>query len=224
MSKARIIRIAVFVAGIYFVGQFLLIGVSSDIDTDFFKKVTPVFTDVLIVIGVFAIGVGLVNIFMVHMHRIIRGRPNWEHSIVLFVGFFAMMTFAILKWTGPQPAPGQPFQGAGGLFDYMITRVMVHMNSTIYSFLAFYVASASLRAFRVRGVESAVMMVAALVVLLAKPPETWSPALGQVREWMDNYINAAVFRALQFGTFLGTITVGLRMWLGIERGKMLEVD
>ena len=216
-------RIAVFVAGIYFVGQFLLIGVSKSIDAGFFKKVTPVFTDVLIVIGVFSIGVGLVNIFMVHTRRIVHRRPNWEHSIVLFVGFFTMMTFAILKWTGAQPEPGQPFEGSAGLFDYMITRVMVHMNSTIYSFLAFFVTSASLRAFRVRGFESAVMMVAAVVVFLAKPPETWFPAVGHVREWMDNYINAAVFRALIFGMFLGTITVGLRMWLGIERGKMFEV-
>ena len=223
MSKTRIIRTTVLVAGIYFVAQFLMKGVSLKIDEEFFKKVTPVFTNVLIVIGVFTVGVGLVNIFMVHTHRIVRRRPNWEHSIVLFVGFFTMMTFAVLKWTGPQPAPGQPFEGTGGLFDYMVLRIMVHMNSTIYSFLAFYVTSASLRAFRVRGLESGVMMVAAVVVLVSKTPETGFPAVAQMREWMDDRLNTAVFRALTFGTILGGITVALRMWLGIEKGKMFDV-
>jgi len=224
MSKTRIIRLTVLIAGIYFVAQFLLTGISTGIDEEFFEKVTPVFTDVLIVIGVFAIGVGLVNIFMVHSHRILRLKPNWEHSIVLFVGFFTMMTFAVLKWTGPQPDPGQPFAGAGGLFDWVVLRIMVHMNSTIYSFLAFFVTSASLRAFRIRGLESAVMMVAAVIVLLSKAPETSVPVIAQTRDWMDNTINTAVFRALTFGTILGGITVALRMWLGIEKGKMFEAS
>jgi len=222
MSKERIIRTTILVAGIYFIVEFLIKGISSGVDNGFFKKVTPVFTDVLIVIGLFAIGIGLVNIFMLHSHRIIRFRPNWEHSIVLFVGFFTVMTFAVLKWTGPQPPPGQPHVGAGNLFDYVVTKILVHMNSTIYSFLAFFVTSAALRAFRVRGLESAVMMVSAVIVLSAMAPETSFPFLAQFREWMDAKINTAVFRALTFGMILGGITVAMRMWLGIERGAMFE--
>ncbi|MBN1917808.1 MAG: hypothetical protein JW889_07865 [Verrucomicrobia bacterium] len=222
MNKGRIIRTAILVSGIYFVLEFLIRGTSASIDTGFFGKVTPVFTDVLIVIGIFSFGVGLVNIFMLHAHRIIRLRPNWEHSIVLFAGFFTMLTFAILRWTGPQPAPGQPYEGAGYLFDYVVTKIMIHMNSTIYSFLAFYATSAALRAFRVRGLESAVMMVSAVIVLLSMAPETSFPALSNVRDWIDAKINTAVFRALTFGMILGGITVQMRMWLGIEQGGLFK--
>ena len=222
MTKTRIMRTTVLVAGIYFILEFLLRAVSKSLDKGFFDKVTPVFTDVLIVIGVFAVGVGIVNVFMVHLRRIIRVRPNWEHSIVLLVAFFTIMTFAVLRWTGPQPVPGQPYEGLGGLFDYVITKILIHMNSTIYSFLAFFVTSAALRAFRVRGLESAVMMVAAVIVLLSMAPETSFPLLARVREWMDAKLNSAVFRALTFGMILGGITVAMRVWLGIERGAMFE--
>jgi hypothetical protein len=223
MTKGRIIRTTVLVAGIYFIVEFLLRGIwPTSVDKGFFDKVNPVFTDVLIVIGIFAVGVGIVNIFMVHVHRIVHLRPSWEHSIVLLFAFFTIMTFAVLKWTGPQPLPGQPYEGRGGLFDYVITKIMVHMNSTIYSFLAFFATSAALRAFRVRGLESAVMMVAAVIVLLSMAPETSFPLLAGVREWMDAKLNAAVFRALTFGMILGGITVAIRIWLGIERGGMFE--
>jgi len=225
MNKARIIRLTVLIAGIYFVVVFLIGGIWKDsLDEKVFGKITPVYTDVIRVIALFAIGVGVVNIFMVHTHRIVRGRPNWEHSIVLLSAFIVMFTFAILKWTGTQPEPGQPYEGVAGLFDYVVTRIMVHMNSTIYSFLAFFVASAALRAFRVRGLESAVMMAGAVIVLLSMAPETAFPFLFEVRERLDLWLNTAVFRALTFGMYLGTITVALRMWLGIERSALFEAS
>jgi uncharacterized protein YjeT (DUF2065 family) len=224
MSKERIIRTTILVAGIYFIVEFLLKGTWKSFDKQYFDKITPVFTNVLIVVGLFAIGVGLVNIFMLHSHRIIRLRPNWEHSIVLFVAFGVMLTFGILKLAAPKPEGGQAYTGAAALFDYVVVRIMVHMNSTIYSFLAFFVTSAALRAFRVRGLESAVMMVSAVIVLLAMAPETSFPFLAQFREWMDLKLNAAVFRALTFGMILGGITVSMRMWLGIERGSMFEAS
>ena len=113
-------------------------------------------------------------------------------------------------------------QHVGDIFEFIITRIQVHMNSTIYSFLAFFVTSAALRAFRVRGTESAIMMVAAVIVLLSNAPETNFPVISEVREWLDLNLNAAVFRALQFGMLLGSITVSLRTWLGIERGALFE--
>lgn len=223
MSKERIIRTTILVAGIYFIAEFLMRGViSKNFDTEYFDKITKVFSNVLIVISMFAVGLGLVNVVMLHGHRIIRMRPNWEHSIVMFVAFATMLTFGILKLRAPKPPGGEAYTGAAALFDYVVLGIMVHMNSTIYSFLAFFVTSAALRAFRVRGLESAVMMASAVIVLLSMAPETSFPFLGRFRSWMDLKLNAAVFRALTFGMILGGITVSMRMWLGIERGSMFE--
>jgi len=220
MNRTRIIRGTVLVAGIYFVVVFLLKEVSSTLDAKVFERITPVYTDIVRVIGIFGVGVGVANIFMVHVHRIIRVRQHWEYSIVLIVSFLTIFAFGILKWLGPTRVGADPAR----LFNYVVTEILIHMNSTIYSFLAFFVASAALRAFRVRGLESAIMMVAAVVVLLAMTPETARiPYISEAREWIDEAITASVFRALQFGMILGGITVALRTWLGIERSALFEV-
>lgn len=222
MSKTRIIRIVVFIAGIYFVAVFLTQGIHGGFDKKRVEPTTKIYTDVVKVLGMFAIGVGVFNIFMVHTRRVVRLRKNWEYSIVLLLAFLIVFTSAILRWIGPTSSPDTPVQHIGDIFEFIITRVQVHMNSTIYSFLAFFVTSAALRAFRVRGAESAIMMVAAVVVLLSNAPETSVPVIAEVREWIDLNLNAAVFRALQFGMLLGSITVSLRTWLGIERGALFE--
>jgi hypothetical protein len=220
MNKTRIIRAVVLVAGIYFVLLFMVEKIHGGVDEEVFKPITKVYSNVIRVIGIFAVGLGITNIFMVHTHRIVRLRQNWEYSIVLLASFFIVFSAAILSWFGATRV-GE----FAGVFEYIITKILVHMNSTIYSFLAFFVASSALRAFRVHGLESAVMMAAAVVVLAACAPETAAiPFVSDLREWIDAYVNAAVFRALQFGMLLGMITVALRTWLGIERSALFEVQ
>ena len=222
MSKTAIIRATVLVAGIYFMVVFLVEGIHGGVDKEFFEPATKIYTDILNVLGMFGIGLGIINIFMIHVHRIVRFQKDWGLSVVLLATFLGVFAFGILSWIGPKSSPDQPVQYVGDVFNYLVTKIQVHLQSTIYSFLAFYVASAALRAFRVRGLESAVMMVSAVVVLLSMAPETSLPAIAWIRERLDAYINAAVFRALQFGGLLGGITVALRTWLGIERSALFE--
>lgn len=222
MSKTSIIRATVLVAGIYFMVVFLVEGIHGGVDKEFFEPATKIYTDIINVLGMFGIGLGIINIFMIHVHRIVRFQRDWELSVVLLAAFLGVFAFGILSWIGPKSSPDQPVQYVGDVFNYLVTKIQVHLQSTIYSFLAFYVASAALRAFRVRGLESAVMMVSAVIVLLSMAPETSFPAIAWMRERLDAYINAAVFRALQFGGLLGGITVALRTWLGIERSALFE--
>jgi hypothetical protein len=222
MSKTGIIRATVLVAGIYFVVVFLVEGIHGGVDRKVFEPTTKVFTDIINVLGMFGIGLGIINIFMIHVHRIVRFQKDWELSVVLLGAFLVVCAFGVLSWIGPKSSPDEPVQYLGDIFDYIVTKIQPHMKSTIYSFLAFYVASAALRAFRIRGLESAVMMVSAFVVLLSMTPETSLPAIAWIRERADANVNAAVFRALQFGALLGGITVALRTWLGIERSALFE--
>lgn len=220
MNKARIIKTVIFMAGIYYVLVFVLKGTSTWLDTRFFKPVTQGYSDILIVIQSMALGVGVVNVFKVHTHRIVRVRQHWEYSIVLLVGFLTVTVFGVLSWLGPERIGA----GAAGLFSFVINRLTTHMNSTIYSFLAFFVTSAALRAFRIRGIESSIMMVGAVIVLLAVAPltEVNIPHIAALQIWMLKAVQSSVFRALEFGVLLGGITVGLRMWLGIERSALFE--
>ena len=97
MTKSRILKTTVLIAGIYYVLDFLLQGSSPTLDEKFFKPAGELYSEILIVLGAFAVGVGVVNIFKVHLHRIFHRRENWANSIVLLTGFLVIFTLGILK-------------------------------------------------------------------------------------------------------------------------------
>ncbi|MEJ5171489.1 MAG: hypothetical protein WHU10_10915, partial [Fimbriimonadales bacterium] len=101
-----------------------------------------------------------------------------------------------------------------------------------FSLLAFYLASASYRAFRIRSAEAGLMMATALIVMLGQTPfgmyltgwlgeqfrALWLP---NVAGWVLRVPNSAVVRGLIFGTMLGGIGTALRYWLNLEKGSAL---
>ncbi len=106
-------------------------------------------------------------------------------------------------------------------FLMMIFRhIQIPMQSTMFSLLAFFVASASFRAFKARNVEAALLLVTAFVVMLGRVPlgaKIYSGLPGIV-EWIMMYPNLAAQRGIGLGVGLGVIGTSLKIILGIERG------
>ena len=97
----------------------------------------------------------------------------------------------------------------------------------MFAMLAFYVASASYRAFRARNAQATVLLLAAFVVMLGRTPfSDWlSKILFMPEGWqisnlsniIMNFFNVAGQRAIMIGIALGLISTALRVILGIER-------
>ena len=103
-------------------------------------------------------------------------------------------------------------------FDY----IMIPIQSTMFSLLAFFIASAAYRAFRARNVLATLLLASALIVMLR-----FNPFLGPVGEyiaqtanWLLNVPNLAAKRAIVIGIGLGIVATALKVILGIERGYM----
>ncbi len=126
-------------------------------------------------------------------------------------------------------------------FDWIYQWVLVPMDSTIFSLLAFYIASAAFRSMRARDITSALLLGAAVIVMLGRAPLTayaWElmikplnegvpflsahhiPTLGQVTEWLMSFPNTAAKRAVLFGAGLAALAQSLRILVGIERPYM----
>ncbi|UCD16961.1 MAG: hypothetical protein JSV44_10980 [Candidatus Zixiibacteriota bacterium] len=105
-----------------------------------------------------------------------------------------------------------PFQWA---FEYMLAP----MQATVFSLLAFFVASASYRGFRARNLQAAVLLGAALIVLIGRVPisEMISDSFPKVTFWIQNYPSMSARRGILIGIGLGSMTTALRVILGIER-------
>ena len=93
------------------------------------------------------------------------------------------------------------------------------MQSTVFSLLAFYVASAAYRGFRARSGESLILVIAAMIVLVGRVPlGDWiSPYIPATADWVLNVPALAAKRAILIGIGLGMIATSLKVILGIER-------
>lgn len=107
-------------------------------------------------------------------------------------------------------------------------------QATMFSLLAFFVASASFRAFRVKSKEAGLLMGAAFIVMLGNVPIgnmittylSYIPLIGKyidiaaLKEWIISYPSSAAQSAILIGAMLGYISASMKIILGVERSHL----
>ncbi|MCB0317950.1 MAG: hypothetical protein KDD56_04280 [Bdellovibrionales bacterium] len=104
------------------------------------------------------------------------------------------------------------------LYTLLFDGLFVSLGSAMFSLLGFYIAAAAYRAFRIKSFESALMMLAALLVMLGQISfglYLWE-GFPDLRLWILKIPNAAAFRAIEFGAQVALLIMAFRMWLSIE--------
>jgi len=180
-------------------------------------------TDWYMIVASAAIFLGAINLIQVHTARIQHRLRNWQYSPVVIIGFFAMI-LAGLFWGVEDGRP----------FDYMFQTMIVPMGATMFSLLAFFVASAAFRAFRSSNWRATLLLLSAFVVMLGRVPigdVLWRLVPGaaagahpnlvnEIAEWLMQVPNMAGQRAVMIGAGLGVVATSLRMIFGIERSYL----
>ena len=107
----------------------------------------------------------------------------------------------------------------GSPFLWVFDNMQAPMQATVFSLLAFFVASASFRGFRARNLPAVILLVSALIILLGRVPISAyiSDSLPKVTYWIQDYPSMAARRAILIGIGLGSMTTALRVILGLER-------
>ena len=76
---------------------------------------------------------------------------------------------------------GVPFGPQNTVFEWLYTNIQVPMDATMFSLLAFFIASAAFRAFRARTFEASLLLITALIVMMGNVPVgdlIWNTVLG----------------------------------------------
>jgi hypothetical protein len=165
---------------------------------------------------------GAANVFRVNGVAAIKRQRDWAYKWVLLVAMVVMMGIGFSE--------GTHFLDPGTRFSWMYDYLYVPMQATMFALLAFFIASAAFRAFRIRTIDASLLAVAALIVMIGRVP------IGQFltsglpdglqlpvwANWLLEWPQNAAKRGIAIGAGLGVMATGLRIILGIERAYMRE--
>lgn len=160
------------------------------------------------IIFAFTLFVGVAAFIRTSLGNIRRKRKETPYRMVSLAGLALMPLLAIIGGTKID----SPFLWT---FENMIAP----MQATVFSLLAFFVASASYRGFRARSIPATILLLTALIVLIGRIPvaELISESFPKLTFWIQNYPSMSARRAILIGIGLGSMTTALRVILGIER-------
>jgi len=188
------------------------------------------------IISGFAILLGQISLIRVNSLIIMHKEQNWQYHLAGMISFTLMLSFGLL-W-GMREASGLLGSGENvaswlGLkpFDYLFTYAYMPLSATVFSLLAFFIASAAYRAFVIRGLESNLLMITAVIVIIGRTSigsmmTGWLPEslsfwhIPNLADFIMEYPNTAAQRAILISAGLGIIGSSLRIILGIERSYL----
>lgn len=192
-----------------------------------FGTLNESFSDYISSIAVFAFILGGGSLLKIHLKRIVSRTEDWKYSIVTVIGFFVTLVIGLFKISNPAGIRGNIMEN-GSALKFIFDAVYTPLASTMFSLLAFFVASASYRAFRARTKEATVLLIAASIILLGRTPlgvylTAWLPPslsflqIPNLANWILAWPNTAGQRAIMIGIALGVVATSLRIIFGIER-------
>ncbi len=187
-----------------------------------FSGMQDLLADWVQIVMAFAIWLGALNLLKVSGDKIYRKQEGWFYAGVIIVVFLATSVVGFF-FSG-----GMRFQDPGTPFDWIYNNIYNPLSATMFAMLAFYVASASYRAFRARNREATLLLLAGFLVMLGRVPigdqlTQFLPEghrLSNLADWIMNVPNKAGQRAIMIGIALGVVSTSLRLILGIEKGHL----
>ena len=159
------------------------------------------------IIYAFALLVGVVGLIKYHLSRISRRQSGWFFNLVTVSSLFIMALMGFVWGRGDQ----SPFM-------WIFNNMMAPMQATVFSLLAFFVASAAYRGFLARNFEAFLLLFSAVMIMFGIASIGNSiPPFSDIANWILVIPSMTARRGIFIGVGLGTIAVSLRVILGVER-------
>ena len=184
------------------------------------------------IIGGFGLFIGAYSLIHLHVTRIRRQSTGWAYSGFVLVGAAVMIALGL--WNagyGPLKDIPATADKAFDIFDWGYTYILMPCGATIFSILAFFMASAAFRTFRARNLASALLLIAAIIVMFGRVPisewvcnqlfgSKYKDIFGIATDTIMEVPNLAAKRGILLGISLGGIAQSLRILFGIERSYL----
>jgi len=255
--RRPIVVTGTFIAGFYFVLKWLWPAAQDYSDKEvprgFVEKVSfnieylmPFVSNFTQVLAALLLGLGISSLLRIHFTQLFKKHRDWFFSLTLILSMIAMVTFGIWDWTTRMgPGADDKIAEAPGFVnfakDLLFDGLLINLDAVMFSIIAFFIFSAAYRAFRIRSLESTILLSVALIVMLslmgaivglwddqvnalAKATQT-DPGgivdnlrLTTIKAWIQDTLQIPSIRAMDLGLAVGGLAMSLRLWLSIEKG------
>lgn len=216
----------------------------------FLPEVTGQLTEIIrkwvIVISSFAIILGIMNLLIISLRKTVEPITHIDDRIAnIFLILSLIITIIIGMIYKVDPNYTSEFKLVldkssviplinfevqkidSNLFNSVIFYSIYNpLSAAMFSLLAFFIASASYRAFRARNIEATLLLLAASIVILGRVPigdylfGFIGLKISVVSEYITAVINAAAQRAILIAVGIGTIIISLKLLFGIEKSHI----
>ena len=132
------------------------------------------------IIAGFAAFLGVINLLQLHMNKIVNKKNHWRYSLFTRSGFI---------YNGSSVDMGPHLKEKGSAFYWMFKHIYLPLGASMFALLAFFVASASYRAFKIRNFEATLLLISGIFLMIGRVP------LGQLVPW---WISLEIYICLLF--------------------------
>ncbi len=162
-----------------------------------------------IVLGAFALILGLCNLLATHERRIRRRERGWPTSVAILLSALGSLVLGLVAWQTPA-------------WTWFYRYLLFPLEASAGALLAFAIANAAVRTWRFGTLEGSLMLLAGLPVLLGSLPldAGWPAWLTSLRDWIVAVPVLAAVRGILLGVGLGVVATGLRILFWIDRPYM----
>lgn len=190
-------------------GLFCLIGffVPHPIVRDLYRDVQ---NWAIVVVGCTYV-LGVANLLRINTTNIQRKERDWPYKIVLIAALLITMAVGFSEGTG--------YSKVDSRFQWIYRTFYSPMSATMFALLAFFIASAAFRAFRIRSIEALLLAIAAFLLMIGRVPlgNAIHPWLPDAANWLMEIPQNAAKRGILIGAALGVMATGIRLILGLEK-------
>jgi len=164
-------------------------------------------TDWAQIIYAFALIVGVFSLIKYQGEKLYRRQSGWIYNLITIVSLFAM---AILGFAWGR-SDGSPFM-------WVFNNIQAPMQASVFSLLAFFVASAAYRGFTARNTEAVLLLLSAVFIMFGIASiGNAIPIFSKIANWILMNPSMTARRGIFIGIGLGTIATSMRVILGVER-------
>lgn len=159
------------------------------------------------IIAAFSLGIGATNLLRIQIKNV-TSRKSALSSLATIIAFFTMAGLGIAS------------EQKGEAFMFLFKNMLQPLGDTVFSLLAFYIASASYRAFRAKSIETFILLGAALMMILGNTPFIGliSLKIPACASWIIKTPVAAGTRAIMVCSAIGGLAAALRAFVGLDTG------